>query len=201
VLNGRHRRLVGVFGVLVAIAGLVACGLPDDDRPRAIGDDAPRDLTPSTSAPEAEIGADEVDVYFIDTETQRLRAVERQVQEATPDTVIGQLLRGPGERSAGEVTSSIPVGTELIGTKLEGDVLLVDLGPAKGGIVGVDATVQLQAFAQLVWTATALENVSSVRFTLEGNPLPVTTDSGAVDFRSVNRTDYASLAPTSDGTS
>lgn len=188
-----RRRLLAGLGALV-VAAAAGCGLPDDDRPRVIApDDAPRDLEPSTTTtPEG--GRDRVDLYFVDRQSGVLRAVRRQVEAATSSGVLAALLQGPGD-GAGDLTTSIPSDTVVNSTRLDGNTLIVDLGPQDGGIVGIGAVEQLQAFAQIVFTATALPEVEDVRFTLEGSPLAATTTDGAVSDRPVDRTDYRSLAP------
>jgi spore germination protein GerM len=194
-----RRPLAGLLLALVAVVvPLGACGMPDDDRPRLVAaEDAPIDLTPSTapsstSTPE---GSEGVNVFYIDTDTGLLRQVRRPVEEVTPQTAIAALLSGVGEDDPDNLVSAIPADTQLVGARLEGTVLLVDLAPAQpGGILSVVGATQLQAFAQIVRTVTGLPGVSAVRFLVEGQPISAPTDAGASD-EPVDRSDYASLAP------
>ncbi len=67
-------------------------------------------------------------------------------------------------------------------------------GADEGGLRGVQGDFQLQAFAQLVQTATGLSGVRDVRFRIGGAPIDAPTDAG-VSSEPVTRDDYASLAP------
>jgi len=189
----RRALLVGM------LAALSACALPDDDKPRLVAaEDAPIDLSPPSSAPGGGTSGDEsVNVFFIDSETQKLEVRVRRVDVETPQAGIEALLEGlmPSEQDA--LDTAIPEDTRLrIGPVLDGNVLVVDLTPAlPGGIQSVLGTTQLQAFAQLVQTVTAFSGVQSVRFLVEGEVIPVPTDNGPVT-EPVTREDYRSLAPT-----
>lgn len=193
------RRAAALASMLLTLV-VASCGLPADDEPRLVAsEDAPVDLAPSTVSPEttAAAGADRVEIFFIDTEADRLRRVTRSVAAVSPETAIGALLQGPMDGDPTGLTSNIPSGTQLISAeRLEGNVLVLDLGPAgQEGIQGVQAEAQTRAFAQLVYTATALDGVARVRFRVEGVPIDARTDGPAK--AEVNRDDYALLAPSS----
>lgn len=187
-------RLLALAAVLVAAVG---CGLPDDRRPRVVaGDDAPLDLSPSTTvATDDTEGGDVVSVFFIDRETGVLAPVVRSVPSVTPQTAIDQLLAGPRPDEAESLVTAIPLGTVQLASSLEGGTLTVDLGPpGEGGIQSVQGQAQLQAFAQLVRTATGVSGVRDVLFRVAGEPIDAATDAGA-SSAPVSRADYASLAP------
>jgi spore germination protein GerM len=187
-----------VLGVLALSS---ACALPDDDKPRLVAaEDAPIDLSPPPSTPpEGTSGDESVNVFFIDTETQKLDVRVRRVEVETPQAGIEALLEGllPGEQDA--LDTAIPEDTQLRAAPvLDGSVLVVDLTPPlPGGIQSVLGTTQLQAFAQIVQTVTAFSGVQSVRFLVEGEAIPVPTDNGPVT-EPVTRDDYTSLAPTEE---
>jgi spore germination protein GerM len=187
------------FALLVSlVAG--GCGLPDDDRPRLIAEgDAPIDLAPTSQTTDTtpEDAENRVNVFFID-EDDRLQSVRRSVGQATVDEAITALLRGVVEDDPDGLTTAIPPATQLRGpSTLDGDVLTVDLTPAaaEGGIQSVAGEVQIQAFAQLVQTATALSGIRRVRFLVDGAPIQVLTGSGAQTQDPVGRSDYEVLQP------
>jgi spore germination protein GerM len=185
--------------LLVAVLGLAllgACGVPDDQTPRLVAaEDAPLDLTPSTAPVTGEGAEDTVAVFFINQDTGRLAAVARPVAERTPAEAIEQLLAGLAADDPGALVTRIPQGTVLLAAPIEGTTLTLDLGPeGEGGIQGVQGQGQLQAFAQLVQTATGLSGVRDVRFRVGGVPIDAPTDAG-VSSEPVSRDDYASLAP------
>lgn len=194
----RPRRRVAVLAIVLTV-GVAACGLPEDDEPRVVAaEDAPIDLSPTTAMPEttAGRGADEVELFFVDPEANRLRRVTRAVDAITEEAAITALLQGRVEGDPPGLTSAIPPGTELIAIDRVESLLVLDLGPdGPEGIQGVQAEAQTRAFAQLVYTATALDGVGLVQFRVEGVPIDARTDGPAK--AEVNRTDYASLAPAS----
>ena len=181
-------------GVLLA----TACGLPDDDAPRLVApEDAPLDLAPSTApVTNPDAGEDTVAVFFINQDTGLLAAVARPVSEATPRAAIEQLLLGVGPDDPEALASAIPQGTVLLDSDIDGVTLTLDLGPVgEGGIQSVQGQAQVQAFAQLVRTATGLSGIRDVRFLVGGEPIDAATDAGA-SSEPVGRDDYPSLSPT-----
>ncbi|MGH9136520.1 MAG: GerMN domain-containing protein [Acidimicrobiales bacterium] len=185
-------RLLAALAACVLAAG---CGLPEDDQPRVVTqEDAPLTLVPevTTTTVMAE-GAAEVELYFVATDG-RLRAVDREVSERTPRTVLEVLIDGPTAVDPAGLTSSIPTDTELLGATRAETTLTVDLGPATAVIFSIGGAQQLTAFGQIVLTAVELPNVDSVRFLLEGAPFSVPTDEGT-SAQPVTARDYASLQP------
>lgn len=187
------RRAIAVGLVLVALGG---CGVPDDAEPRLVAaDDAPLDLTPSTAPVTGDGAEDTVAVFFINQDTGRLAAVARPVTDRTPQEAIEQLLAGLAPDDPPALVTRIPQGTVLLDSSLDGATLTLDLGPeGEGGIQGVQGEGQLQAFAQLVQTATGLSGVRDVRFRVGGDAIDAPTDAG-VSSDPVSRDDYASRSP------
>jgi spore germination protein GerM len=188
-----------LLAVLLAVAATVGgCGLPDDDRPRPVAaEDAPIDLSPTTVSPvDPPAGEETVDVYFVDIEADRLRAVPRRVETITVQAAIDALLRGLDEEERVQLNNNIPQGVVVLpSTAVADGVLTLDLGPAgEGGIQSVQGPAQARAFAQLVYTATEVPGVTSVRFLVDGQPIEVPTDAESTGDP-VSRANYASLAP------
>jgi spore germination protein GerM len=184
--------------LLVVVLLAASCGLPDDDTPRLVAPgDAPLDLAPSTvPVTNAGAGDDTVAVFFINQDTGLLAAVARPVPEPTPQAAIEQLLLGVTDADPDALASAIPPGTVLLGSQMDGTTVTLDLGPVgEGGIQSVQGQAQVQAFAQLVRTATGLSGVRDVRFLVGGEPIDAATDSG-VSSEPVGRDDYPSLSPT-----
>jgi spore germination protein GerM len=192
----------GLVVVAVVAAVLAGCGLPDDSRPRIVDQaDAPLELEPTTSTPvvETDTGDETVAVYFMSLDQTHLESLRRPVEEVTPAAAINALLQmGLAEAERATLVNLIPPGVVLRGSEIDdAGVLTLDLGPAgEGGIQSVQADGQRQAFAQLVFTATAVpaSGVTGVRFLVEGQPIDVLTDAGAVG-EPVSRDDYARLSP------
>ncbi len=107
---------------------------------------------------------------------------------------LNALLGGPvaAERAAG-LSSEIPSGTRLLGITIANGVANVDLSSDYES--GADTRTQQLRLAQIVYTLTQFPTVSSVRFSVEGTPVPVLSSSGTVLDHPVGRGAYASLAP------
>jgi spore germination protein GerM len=190
--------LLGVAAVLL-LAG--ACGLTDDDAPRPIAaDEAPLDLEPTTVPVEAgsEGGDDEIALFFVDRSTgePRLAPMQRAVTAVSASEAMRQLLLGPGPDNPAGYVSSIPPDTVLLGTSNANGTLTVNLGPAGGGLTTLQGQSLLEAFAQMVRTATGVSGVRDVMFTIDGAPISALTDAGVTNGP-VGRDDYASVPPIS----
>jgi spore germination protein GerM len=136
-------------------------------------------------------------VFFVNRETVLLSAIARPVPELTPAAAIEQLLLGLTPEDPAALASAIPQGTTLLGSSVEGSTLTLDLGPeGEGGIQGVQGPGQVQAFAQIVFTATGQtpSGIRDVRFLVEGSPFDAATESGP-SSDPVDRDDYPTLAP------
>jgi spore germination protein GerM len=132
---------------------------------------------------------------FLVTSSGHLVAVARDVP-ATQESlaaVLGVLVRGPTNIEAAEgLSSAVPAQTTVLGAVIgSGGVATVDLGGTFGQLVG---QAQIQAVAQIVFTATTLPGVTSVTFELAGQAVDVPVASGA-QVPSANRAQFAPLAP------
>ena len=189
-----RRTLVVLAGALLALA---ACGIPLDEEPRAISaDDIGLVTTTTTTTPAPTVTGPETRVmslYFVG-EGDVLAKSDRATEQApTVQFVLSELLGGTTamERDDG-LFSAIPEGTQLLGTSVNSItfVATVNLSEDINSITGARLT---QAYAQLVFTATALPDVESVRFAIDGDPVNVPTDRADQDV--VTTADYRSLAP------
>jgi spore germination protein GerM len=189
----------------VALVALAAgCGLSPDDEPHAIAaENLPPGLidpNPGTSTTLANSpGTSTVPVYFlvrVGDET-RLVAVEREVaDDRSPAARVGALLTQPtAEETDDGITTAIPADLILVDEPAldeEGRTLTVNLSRELNLLEGAELT---RAVAQIVWTATELEEVQRVRFLVEGEPIPVPDDEGIEKRDAVGQADYRSLAP------
>lgn len=193
-----RRHAVAVLLVVGAVAGVGGCGLPEDQRPHLVtAEDAPLDLTPTESAADTvpEAGEVTVEVFFLNLDQTQLRRARRPVDEVDVAAAIEALLQGPTEEERDELSHAIPPAVELLSAVVADDGLVtLDLAPAgEGGILSVQSDAQARAFAQLVYTATAVPGVERVRFLVEGQPVDAPNDEAAL--AEVTEADYASLSP------
>lgn len=197
----RRSRLLRLGAALAAVAVLAGgCGVPEDSEARGLPrHDVPFDLlaakpasTTTTTAPSAPV---QVTVYFV--QGGRLAPVTRQVQSpATADKALRALIAGP---TAAEVKKGLQTAIGRSTTVLSADV-------GEGGIATIDVTNSFHvgsqaetilAAAQMVFTATSLEGVRGVKFTLEGARANIYQGDGEQTSLPVSRLTYASFAPLS----
>ena len=115
---------------------------------------------PTASAPRAR-----VDVYLLQGEG--LKLVRRQLGARTVTAAVTALLAGPTAAEAKlDVRSQIPEGTRLRGVSVRGGVATVDL--TRPFVEGTEKASLVARLAQLVWTATAVPNVTGVRVRIDG---------------------------------
>ncbi|MHB8682567.1 MAG: GerMN domain-containing protein [Acidimicrobiales bacterium] len=189
------RRAAGV--ALVLAAGLAAaCGLPVDKSPTALSrSGVPFGLlTPSTSTSTTGPAQVEVSVQiFLLAPNGHLAAVSRDVPFPAPlSTILGALVDGPtNTEAAAGLQNVIPPQTVVLGAAVTGQLATVNLGGTFGQLVGQS---QIEAVAEIVFTATALPGVTQVTFQLNGEPIAVPAANG-VQLASTNRSQYAPLAP------
>ena len=196
---GRGRRLAWVAGALAAAGALGACGVPIDGQPAELSRsgvpfhllDPSSPTTTSTTAP----SPIEVPVkIFLVGANGHLVARDRDVPVSAPDlvTVLSALVVGPTDaEAAAGLGSAIPAQTTVLGATISGGVATVNLGLTFGQLVGPP---QIQAVAQVVFTAAALPGVAGVMFQLAGQPVEVPVASGA-QVPVANTSQFASLAP------
>jgi spore germination protein GerM len=195
------RRGLCSAAIAVLTLGLVGCGIPTDDNPRAISSesvpDAAVDDTTEATASEPTVAAP---IYLVQSpDDPRLVDVKRRVPAGSPAAgpdpaaVLEKLLSAtpnPREQANG-ITNLIPEDTRLASQpQLARGTLVVDL---TNEIFDVEGEPQRAAFGQIVCTANALEGVNLVRFLVQGEPTGVQADSGAVDGPVSCADDYARL--------
>jgi spore germination protein GerM len=185
--------------VLLAAAALtvaVGCGVPTDDEAHLTdADEVPFGLLDAEpedgAAPPG--GTTFVEVYLYAEEERTLIPVARRVEDQALATVLEEVERGPTEgESAAGLRSALSDSRTIIGTDITGTTATVDLADSFATIGGSE---QLVAIAQIVYTATARENVSQVVFTLEGRPIEIPHGDGSLTGGPVTRDDFGDIAP------
>jgi len=198
----RHRAEVKVAIVTAAVVlGLAACGVPVDRGPSALPrkgipfgllrPSAPSTTTTSVLSP-VEVAVQ----IFLVTSSGHLVGVTREVPAAAQQSlaaVLAVLVRGPTNTEAAlGVESAVPAQTAVLGATIGTDeIATVNLGGTFGQLVG---QAQIQAVAQIVFTAAALPGVSGVTFALDGKAVNVPVASG-VQVPVADPAQFAPLAP------
>ena len=185
---------------MIAASALAACGVPINSGPSALpksgvpfgllGPSSPTSTTPAVSPVQVP-----VQIYFVGP-GGRLVAVARDVPVTSPGlaTVLGALVDGPTDaEAAAGLQNYVPTQTVILGATLAAGVATVNLAGTFGQLVG---QTQIDAVAQIVFTATALPDVTGVAFELNGQAVDVPVADGA-QVPEATPAQFASLAPVS----
>jgi spore germination protein GerM len=202
-MSRQVRTAVGAAALAVAALGVVGCGIPTDDSPRAISrENVPDEVADDTAEPTASQSTVDTRIYLVQSpDDPRLLAVQRRVPAGSPAAgpdpaaVLETLLTAtanPDEQTAG-ITNLIPQDTRLASQpELARGTLVVDL---TSEIFDVEGENQRTAFGQIVCTANMLDGVHFVRFLVDGEPTEVQVDSGATGGPVTCADDYERLRP------
>jgi hypothetical protein len=169
--------------LLVATA---ACSIGSDDEPRALAVS-----TTTTSLPATPTSGEATAVLYY-LRDGHLIPVSLSLPDRQVQTVVETLFEAPepGLDSL-DLTTSVPVDTQLTDLQLEDGTLTLDLSEEFDNVVGPS---RQQAIAQIVMTATEFPEVERVRFRVDGDPMQVATPTRG-DTSLVSACDYASLLP------
>ncbi|MBA3286956.1 MAG: GerMN domain-containing protein [Acidimicrobiia bacterium] len=157
---------VGAFAVAVVLAA-GGCSISSENAPRDIPVDQRGQLDLADPSAGEATGASRI---FLVTATgpddgQRLQSVLRDVP-ADPEAVLQALLAGPNEGEfEAELRTAVPGEEELLAARLIAGTLNVDL---TGAIQTLPPATLVLAVAQIVFTASEIDGVRSVRLRIEG---------------------------------
>ena len=201
MIGSRNRKALAASAVTVL--SVTACTASVDEQARVI-DDAevpfellvpatqPGDTATTTAAPTGIVRP----VYFVSEDG--LVAVERTVDDPSPEVLIAELVNGPSqsERDDG-LSSPLADGGEddveeqlIAGVELARGVATVDLAT---GFTSLPSDRQVGAIAQIVLTLTAQPGIGQVVFTLEASPVDIPRADGTTTTESLARSDYRDL--------
>jgi hypothetical protein len=169
--------LVAVGAVLAAALSLGGFGIPTDATPQAIspgdvpfgllGHESPSTATtapPHNSAPPQFL-------YFINSLGQLRPAVVNLGIHVSIASILNALMNGP---TSGNLETEIPPGTQVLSARVSAGLVTVNL---TSGIESASGESLIQAFAQIVFTATPVACPANVKKSKSKNPskLPPTT--------------------------
>jgi spore germination protein GerM len=190
--------------VVVAAVVLVAaaCGVQDDSHPRQIAaEDVPFDLlAPATSVANPDTGEGPARVvWFVDNNGLLARAERSLEPPVTVEAVLTALLAGVSDAEAANgLRTNLAPGTRLLDVEGPTDGLVtVDLS---GEILTVSRELQRLAIAQVVFTATGLNNVDRVLLAFDGKQAEVPGAGDELTSAPLRRSDFAQFDPTATTT-
>lgn len=195
------RRPVTAAAAVMSVFLLAGCGVPTDREPRPLAkDDVPFGLldatstttttvaTPATTAP--------VEIFLVAGD--RLVPVARHVAAPpSPATTLARLLDGPTrEERASGLRTAIAAEAEVEVVTAKAGTVRLDLDQSFAELEGRE---QVLALAQVVFTATGLQDVDGVVFTLAGKPVEVPTADGTLRTGLLRAAHFDSLRRDRDG--
>jgi spore germination protein GerM len=167
----RHWTMLVVLVGVVAL--LAACGLPSDGKPRDIAEDERLQLADTKAPEQAAATPNSPKVYFLSegpNGEDRLQPAGRDVT-ATPTAVLTELFTGltAKEQQLNKWRTAVPPDTKLLDTPVQqpDGTLVVNLNQA---FFQASGPGQINAVAQVVFTATGIDGVQRVKILVEGQP-------------------------------
>ncbi len=183
--------------LLLAAGALSACGIGSDDRPRnvALADQRPLRIINERSAGAATGTAR---IYLLAPEgtgqSQALQSVARDVAENAPE-VLGELFAGPNaQETVSQYRTALPAGLQLISATRRGGVLRVDVSEELGELSG---QALVAAVAQIVFTASEIDGVQSVKILIAGVDQQLPAGNGELQSLPLTIYDYPGLVVSS----
>jgi hypothetical protein len=165
---------------------LTACGVPQDDQPRALDPAAAPFRFFEPAVPPPPTGQLQVELWFL--QGDQPLPVDRPLElPGSPRQVLEQLLLGPtqDELSRG-LSSAIPTSLDLLNLTVMNRVAVATFD-------GLNEQVQVPAYAQIVATLDGLPDIDGVRFRTPDGDVPVPKGDGGLSSGAVTRNDYAVL--------
>lgn len=189
----RHRFRSLLTAVALMGGVLSACGISTDNGPRNVPPAQQQQLRVATDR-SAGAATGTARVYLLAPEgagqSHLLQAVARDVSENAPE-VIGELLAGPNaEELVGQFRTALPTGLQLLSATRRGGVLRVDVSQELGELSG-EALVA--AVAQIVFTASELDGVQSVKILIDGADQQWPAGNGELQSAPLTAYDYPGL--------
>ena len=184
-----------ISACIIGAFALTSCAIAEDAVPRTITVDADSEF--GVVAGGAAAAGDRI-IYLLAPlgaeEQRRLRAVRRETS-ADPREVLQELVSGENvEENAAGLNSAIPADLEIGAARTVGTRLTVDINDALGELSEVGL---LQALAQIVATATEIEQVQQVRLRVDGENRAWPTGDGEVSELPLTIYDFPEFLETS----
>lgn len=188
------RRIASLL--LVVVAAVAACGVPEDGEPRTMSPEnvqfgllAPETTTTSTAVVD-DTKQSPVAIYLVTADGALVRQPRSVTGAPSVRKALEVLLAGPvpDEASAGLATALTGSPSDIISVEETAGLVTVDLSSD----VLVTGERQVQAIAQIVFTATEFA-YTGVLFRFDGEAREVPDGTGELTSEPLNRSDFRNL--------
>lgn len=186
----RSARALTAVPVAAAVALLSGCGVTAEPQARPLTSaDAPLGLLHRTSPSPQPPGPAAERLLFV--RDSLLVPVLRSTQRAGAQAALADLLAGPSatDRATG-ITTALPQRSDPPPVQVRDGVAVVVVGE---DLLDAGRSDQVLALAQVVLTLDSVAGIDAVRFTRDGQPLPVPRGDGSLTPAPVTARDYADL--------
>lgn len=185
----------GLAAIIAAVLVLAGCSIQPDASPNDLPAERAEVFGDVETGDEA---AGTNRIYLLaptdPEEAQRIRSVQRDVP-TTPFSVLSSLFAGPNAAERDELLdTAIPADIELLAARPVGQVLTVDLNDVFDELTPDGLRL---AVAQIVSTATDIENVEAVQLRIDGELRVWPLGNGELTDRPLTRFDYPGLVESS----
>jgi hypothetical protein len=178
------RRVTAIAVAAVVVVLAAGCGVGFDDEPRAVQQESTTTTSPSTPS----AGRVSAVLYYV--REGALMPVQQELPDRSAFTVLSTLMQPPDAAATSVgLSTSIPAGTELLGTRRSNGRVTVDLSSAFDNVVGLS---RQQAIGQMVMSATQASGVDTMAFEVDGRTITVSSPLRG-DRTDVDECDFASL--------
>lgn len=193
----KRRILFLLLCLLLPVLLVAGCRAQPDPAPgpSPTNGDGTEEPTDTTSPDTPSDGEEREVVIYLMGNDEKVHPVRRQVDGAgVASGALQALCEGPtaAEKTAGS-TSSVPVGTRLLGVTVDAGVATVDLSSEFGS--GGGSLSIMSRVAQVVFTATQFSTVESVVFEINGEPLDSLGGEGLILEGPQTRAKWEEFAP------
>lgn len=192
-MTAHSRRVATTVAALVAAVAVGGCAISPDSAPRDIPVLQQDELLASSDR-SAGAATGTARIFLLSPEgggqATTIVAVPRDVVE-TPLALLGALLAGPNDDELdAQYRTAIPTDVQVRSAQVRGGTLVVDMSP---GLLQLAGDGLIDAIAQIVFTASELSGVRSVKILIDGADQQWPTGTGVFQATPLTVYDYPGL--------
>jgi len=182
-----------ILTVLVFLFASLSCGVPEDDKPRAVTSPLiDRAEIPESDLIDGETRNEYIYLFDIDNKLspvlRKIPSIDLKVTDFINELAADLL---PVERQA-NLSTTVPIGLSLAGVTQDNDLAILNFN--SGGLEVIEGDELAKALAQIVWTLTETGDLDSIIIAIEGEVKTWPTPNSG-DQQLLRRIQFVSYAP------